>query len=74
MELNSSEIIRVLLKREGIKQKELANTLAQRTGKNITAGSFAQKMLRGSLSYNDFVIIADILGYDVKVEKREIKA
>lgn len=71
MDLKSSEIIRILLKREGLKQKELAEILSEKTGKNVTAGGFAQKMLRGSISYDEFVIIADILGYDVKVEKRQ---
>ncbi len=70
MILSSTELVRLLLKREKYKQKDLADALTVRTGKKYTKGSLAQQVLRGSISYDEFVIIADILGYDVKIEKR----
>lgn len=71
MKLNATEQIRLLLKREIYKQKDLVVELSARTGKKYTQGSLSQKMIRNSISYDEFVIIADILGYDVKIERRD---
>ena len=70
MELSASEQIKLLLKREKFKQKDMAIALSERLGKKYTPGGFAQKMNRNTISHDEFVIIADILGYDVKVERR----
>lgn len=71
MILVAKEIIKILLKRENIKQKELAEILTQKNNKKYTEGSLSQKIVRGTISYNEVVQIADILGYDVKFERRE---
>ena len=73
MELNAKEVVKILLNREKFKQKELAEILSKKIGKKYTAGSLSKKITRSSISYDEFVAIADILGYDVKVEKREIQ-
>ena len=70
MELNTTEQIKLMLKREKYMQKDMAHALTERIGKKYTPGSFAQKMNRNTISHDEFVIIADILGYDVKVERR----
>jgi len=72
MKLNAKEVIKILLTREGIKQKDLAVTLTQKTGKKYTQGSLSQKIGRGTISYNEVVLIADLLGYDINVEKRKL--
>ena len=71
MELNTSEQIKILLKREKVRQKEMADALTARTGKIYTPGSFFQKMNRNTITHDEFIIIADILGYDVIVKKRD---
>ena len=71
MKLSASEQIRLLLKREKFKQKELVLALTEITGKKYTPGSLSQKLIRNSITYDEFVIIADILGYDVNVDKRK---
>ena len=70
MRLKAKEQIKVLLSQEGIKQKDLADTLTQKTGKKYTQGSLSQKIGRGTISYNEVMLIADILGYDINIEKR----
>ena len=70
MDLNVKELVRVLLKREMVKQKDLAAKLSERTGKKYTPAGFAQQVARGAISYDEFVIIADILGYDVIIQRR----
>ena len=70
MKLSSKEIVRLLLDREHMKQKELAELLSQRIGKKYTQGSLSQKISRSSISYDEFVVIADILGYSVNVDRK----
>ena len=55
---------------EQIKQKDLAQILTEKTGKKYTSGSLSQKISRGTISYNEVAMIADILGYDINFEQR----
>ena len=71
MKLKVREQIKVLLSQEGMKQKDLVILLSKKTGKKYTQTSFAQKLSRGSLSYNEVMEIAEILGYEVKFVKEE---
>ena len=43
--------------------------LTKKTGKTYTQTSFAQKLSRGTLSYNEVMTIAEILGYNVQYIK-----
>ena len=43
--------------------------LSEKTGKKYTQTSLAQKLGRGSLTYNEVMIIAEILGYDIQYIK-----
>ena len=70
MKLNAKELIRLLLSREQVKQKDLADTLTEKTGKKYTAGSLAQKIGRGTISYNEVALIVDLLGYQINIEKK----
>ena len=70
MELNVKELIKVLLTRENFKQKDLAKELTQRTGKQYSPDGLSQKIRRGTISYNEVLVIADILGYKITVEKK----
>lgn len=70
MKLSAKEVIKLILSREKVKQKDLAVLLSKKTGKKYTAGSLSQKISRDSISYNEVSIIADILGYDVELTKR----
>ena len=70
MKLNAKEIIKVLLTKEQVKQKDLANLLTEKTGKKYTAGSLAQKIGRGTISYDEVALIIDILGYEINIDKK----
>ncbi len=69
MRLKVREQVKTLLSQEGIKQKELVLMLTKKTGKTYTQTSFAQKLSRGTLSYNEVMTIAEILGYNVQYIK-----
>ena len=65
MRLKVREQVKTLLSQEGIKQKELVAMLSEATGKKYTQTSLAQKLGRGSLTYNEVMVIAEILGYEI---------
>lgn len=58
-------IIKKCLVEQGITQKELA----EKFGKSTQV--FNNKMSKNSFSYDDFVKILDILGYEIKVDKKQ---
>lgn len=70
MKLNAKEIIRILLSRENVKQKDLAEILTLKSGKKYTPGSLSQKINRGTISFNEVALIADILGYQINFDKQ----
>ncbi|MBO6257619.1 hypothetical protein J6N69_06245 [bacterium] len=70
MKLNAKEIIRILLSRENVKQKDLAEILTLKAGKKYTPGSLSQKINRGTISFNEVALIADILGYQINFDKQ----
>lgn len=71
MRLKVREQVKTLLSQEGVKQKELVAMLNKKTEKKYTQTSFAQKLSRGSLSYNEVMTIAEILGYDIQYVKEQ---
>ena len=62
--------IKVLLAESNVKLKDLAVEMSERIGKKITADNISQKLRKGTLRYDDAMIIGDILGYDLKFIKR----
>ena len=71
MKLYAKEIIKLLIQKEELTQKALVKILTQETGKKYTPDGFSRKINRGTISYNEVVMIADILGYDINFERRE---
>lgn len=69
MRLKVREQIKTLLSQENTTQKDLARILTEKTNKKYTQTSLAQKLSRGSLTYNEVMTIAEILGYDVQFIK-----
>lgn len=73
MKLQVKEQIKTLLVQKGVKQKDLAKLLSDKTDKNYTADTLSHRLNRGTITYNEVLIIADILGYDIKFINRENK-
>ena len=72
MKLNAKEIIKLLLTKENITQKELTSILTEKTDKKYTQDGFSREINRGTISYNEVVMIADILGYDIELKQRDL--
>lgn len=62
--------IKILLAESNVKLKDLAVEMSEKIGKKITADNISQKLRKGTLRYDDAMIIGDILGYDLKFIKR----
>ena len=71
MKLKARELIKVLLSQECVKQKEIVEELNKISSEKYTPSGLSHKIGRGTITYDEVVLIADILGYDVKVIKRE---
>ncbi len=71
MRLEVKEQIKALLAQENIKLKELVEELITKTGQPYSSSSLSHRLSRGKVTYNEVLTIADILGYDIKFERRE---
>jgi len=63
------ERIKALIAQENITIKHLAELLSKKTGKTYSLQSISHRMLRGTLSFNEVEIIAEILGYKINFDK-----
>ncbi|MBE7702918.1 MAG: LLM class flavin-dependent oxidoreductase [Cyanobacteria bacterium SIG28] len=71
MKLLVREQIKTLLAQEGVKLKDLAAMITSETGKNCAPNVLSRKLTRGTLSYNETLMIAELLGYDIIFQKKE---
>lgn len=64
------EQIKALLAQENMKMKELALKMQEITGKNYSLQNLSHRLKRGTVSYNEVLQISEILGYNIKFEKK----
>jgi len=69
MKMMVREQIKALLAQENIKMKELALKMQEKTDKNYSLQNLSHRLKRGTVSYNEVLLITEILGYNVKFEK-----
>ncbi|MBO6088519.1 hypothetical protein J6P92_09285 [bacterium] len=67
--MSSKEELKIMIMREGLTVKKLADLLKNKTGKNYTQVSLQHKIFLSSLNYDEMEVIADLLGYKIKIEK-----
>ena len=65
MSMKAREQIKSLLAAKNIKMKELCSLLSDKMGKNYSSNNLSNKLKRGSITYNEVVLIADLLGYKI---------
>lgn len=70
MKLLVREQIKTLLAQESIKLKDLASMISEQTGKNCAPNVLSRKLSRGTLSYNETLMIAELLGYEITFVKK----
>ena len=67
--MSSKEQIKIMIVKEGLTVKKLANMLASKTSKNYTQQSLQHKISLSSLRYDEMETIVDILGYEISINK-----
>ncbi|MBQ8460050.1 hypothetical protein IJ541_08110 [bacterium] len=68
--MSSKEELRILIMREALTVKKLAAMLEEKTGKHYTQRSLQNKISLSSLNYDEMETIAELLGYEIKIQKR----
>ena len=69
-DLDGYQLVRILLSREYMLQRDLVEQLNIVNGKNTKQSNFSCKLKRNHLSYRDLQQICEILGYDLIVKKK----
>ena len=73
MSIKAREQIKSLLAMKNIKMTELCKLLSERLNKSYSLTNLSNKLARGTITYNEVVLIAEILKYDIKfVDTEEI--
>ena len=73
MSMKVREQVKSLLVAKDISMKELCEKLSEKLGKEYSLANFSSKLKRGTIMYNEVVLIAEILKYDIKfVDTEEI--
>lgn len=69
MNMTSKEQVKIIMLRENLTAKKLAEILVEKTGKHYTANSISHKIHASSFRYDEVKTIADIFGYKITIEK-----
>ncbi len=65
------EDIKAIVAQENWTLTEVAAELGKKLNKKYTQDNLSSKLYRKTLRYEEAVLIGDILGYDLKFEKRK---
>lgn len=68
--MGSKEEIKVLIAKEGLTVKKLAELLVKKTGKHYTQMSLQHKISNSSLRYDEMEDIAELLGYEIFIQRK----
>ncbi len=70
MENRIKKQLKHLLLEEDMKIKDLIPLLSKKTKKDYAYDSFIHRLGRASITYEEMIDIADVLGYDIQFVKR----
>ena len=68
--MSSKNELKILIMKEALTVQKLADMLSQKTGKTYTQRSLQNKIFLSSLNYDEMETIADLPGYEIKIEKK----
>ena len=66
---NAREILKILLMKENISISKLAEKLTQTKGEKVYQQTLSQKLIKGTLKFNEMLDICEILGYQIEFKK-----
>jgi hypothetical protein len=64
--------IKILLLENDLNLTELAKKIAEAKGCHYSVQNLSNKLKKGSITFNELQLIADILNYEIKLEKRTV--
>lgn len=70
MNLLVREKIKSLLAENGMTLTQMAELLTKKTGKKCTLANLSSKLVRGTLTYNDVVLLANTLNYKIEFVRK----
>ena len=70
-DLDDFQLVKYLLNKEYVLQKDLNDKLNERLGKQTKPSNFSCKLKHQHLSFKELKLICDILGYDIILQKRK---
>ncbi len=70
MQMLVREQVKTLLAQEGIKMKDLAMKMEEISGRTYSLQNLSHRLRRGTLTYNEMLLIADIFGYEISFNKQ----
>ena len=65
------EQIKSMIALKGITMTKLAELISQKTEESYSVSSLSQKLSRGTIPYNEVMMIADLLGFKVSYDLEE---
>ena len=65
MSMKLREQIKSLLAAKGVTMKNVSEMLSEKMGKNYSLANLSSKLKRGTLTYNEIILITDFLGYEI---------
>ena len=69
MKLNAKELVKLVLAKECLTQKDLVQLLCEKTDKKYTQDGLSRKLNKGTITFNEVMTILDILGYEIDLKK-----
>lgn len=69
MKLNAKELVKLVLVKECLTQKDLVQLLCEKTDKKYTQDGLSRKLNKGTITFNEVMTILDILGYEIDLKK-----
>lgn len=72
-DMTDFQLVKFLLNKEYMLQKDLSDKLNEYTGKSTKPANFSAKLKREYLTFKDLKNICEILGYNLLIEKRNSK-
>lgn len=70
-DMTDYQLVKFLLNKEYMLQKDLSEKLNELTGKNTKPANFSAKLKREYLTFKDLKNICEVLGYNLLIEKKD---
>ena len=69
--MTSKNELKILIMKEALTVQKFADMLTEKKGKQYTQRSLQNKIFLSSLNYDEMETIADLLGYEIKIVKKQ---